>query len=213
MATDEDDDDERGSDNADLWPDVPRSCFAPGPWPLNACVGWVLSRPHELDGYATGYRRAACVLFDTAIKTNMSPDYTVFPLVFLWRHHLELSLKDIIATGRQIAGEKWGFPAGHDLWKLWKEARPYAEDCGTDGSPEIVNVEATIQELQKIDPSSDGFRYPLNVKLTGVALQNAPEWVNLLTFHEAMLAVSNLLSGVRASLGNRLDYIAENESR
>lgn len=196
------------------WPDVPRLCFGPGdPFQLNACVGWVQSRPHDMHGYVEGYRKAAVALFESVVASNESPDYLVFPLTFLWRHHVELGLKDIIAAGRQLAGEPWAFPTNqHRLLTLWNEARPHIIKCGDPAAPELGNVEANIREFEMIDPSSTGFRYPLNQALTEGSLPNAPEWVNLRVLHDAMEAVANFLSGVRSELGVRLDYTIEMEA-
>lgn len=145
------------------WPDVPRFCFGPGePLSLNACVGWVPSRPHEMHGYVEGYRRGATALYEAALESGTSPDYLVFPIAFPWRKHLELALKDIISVGRQLAGEPRGFPAGHRLLDLWQAARPHIVACGDPAAPELNNVEANLREFESIDPRADGFRYPLN---------------------------------------------------
>jgi hypothetical protein len=157
------------------WPDVPRFCFGPGsPVSLNACVGWVQSQPHEMEGYVDGYRKAATALYEYAAATGASPDYLVFPIAFLWRHHLELALKDIISVGRQLADEPWGFPKGHRLLDLWTEARNHVVQCGDPAAPELSNVEANIREFENIDPWADGFRYPLNRDQTVRSLPNVP---------------------------------------
>jgi hypothetical protein len=75
-----------------IWPDVPRVCFGEGDPPLlNAAVGWVQSRPHDMHGYVEGYRKAATALYAYASSRQASPDYLAFPLAFLWRQHLELN--------------------------------------------------------------------------------------------------------------------------
>lgn len=194
------------------WPDVPRLCFGPGePAHLNACVGWVQAQPREMFGYAEGYRTAAVVLFESAVERGMSPDYLVFPLTFLWRHHVELALKDIIATGRQLAGEPWGFPPHHRLLDLWNDAKRHVLMCGDPAAPELANVEANLVEFENIDPGADGFRYPLNRARTSRSLPNAPEHVNVGALHEAMEALANFLSGVRSELGRRLEYEMQRE--
>jgi hypothetical protein len=193
-----------------LWPDVPRfgfsgsaGYFALGPV---ASVEW--AQRQGMHGYVEGYRRAAETVFETV--AGRSPDYAVWPLVFLWRHHLELAMKDIIAAGRAIDGEATGFPTGHDLLKLWREAKPHIQNCGPKESPELRNVEASITEFQDVDPGADGFRYPVmrnNPKSR--SLPNAPAHVNLATLQEAMLGLSNFFSAVRSEQDARLDYISD----
>jgi hypothetical protein len=132
-----------------------------------------------MTGYIEGYRKAAVAVFESAIHANVSPDFLVFPMAFLWRHYLELALKDVIAVGRRIAGEPWGFPSGHNLMNLWNVARPHVVQCGNPNAPELVNVEANIREFEQVDPESDGFRYPFNRDRDARTLEGAPTYLNL----------------------------------
>jgi hypothetical protein len=195
------------------WPDVPRLAFGPGlPGELNANLAWVQSRPRDMYGYVEGYRRAAVALYDFAVASRSSPEYMLFPIAFAWRHFLEIALKDIIAAGRELAGEPWGFPPGHKILDLWRAARPHIATLGDPAAPELTNVENNIREFDRIDHGGDGFRYPLNVAGTQPSLQNPPPNVNLRVLHEAMDAVATFLSCVRTELSVRLDYIAEQEA-
>jgi hypothetical protein len=128
-----------------IWSDVRRICFsAGGPGHLNADVGWVL-RATEVGtrAYVEGYQRAAEALFDY-VKTvqRMSPEYVVFPLAFLWRHHIELALKSIVAKGKLIRGEdqKQSFPTRHKLGDLWNAAKPYIVMHGDPDKPGEVQL-------------------------------------------------------------------------
>lgn len=163
-------------------------------------------------GYIEGYRKAATALFDYGVKTRTSPDYLVFPMAFLWRHHIELALKDVIAKGRRLAGQPWGFPAGHSLTKLWNEAHAHIIQCGDPNAPELVNVEANLREFEQVDPGADGFRYPFNRDRDARSLHAAPDHVNLRVLHEAMEALANFFDGVRSELSARLDYVSEMEA-
>ena len=165
-----------------------------------------------MHGYVEGYRRAAAALYESAATSGRSPDYLVFPIAFLWRQHLELALKDIISTGRQLVGEPRKFPTGHRLLHLWTTARPLIEQCGDPAAPELTNVQDNLREFETIDPWADGFRYPLNREQTGRSLPNVPEHVNLHVLHQGMEALSNFLSAVRSELGVRLDYTMEMEA-
>jgi len=195
-----------------VWPDVARMCFGPGSPPkLNACVGWVQSKPDLMTGYVEGYRRAATALYEWVVATGTSPDYLVFPLAFLWRHQVELALKEIIAVGRVIDGKEGDFPPNHRLKKLWTEARPHIEKCGPAHAPELANVEANIYEFESIDPGADGFRYPQGKDQHGRSMPNAPDLVNLRVLHEGMTAIANFLEAVRCELSLRRQHGLERE--
>jgi hypothetical protein len=195
------------------WPDVPRLAFGPGhPVDLNANLAWVRSRPRDMYGYVEGYRRAAVALYDYAVESRSSPEYMLFPIAFAWRHYLEIALKDIIAAGRELAGEVWGYPKGHHILDLWREAHPHINELGDPAAPELANVENNIREFDRIDFGGDGFRYPLNLAGTVPSLGNAPANVNLRVLHEAMDAIAMFLSAVRSELSSRLNYVMEYEA-
>jgi hypothetical protein len=159
-----------------------------------------------MHGYVEGYRRAATAVYDEALRTRTSPEYAIFPLAFLWRHHLELALKQIIATGRMIAGEDWRFPEHHRLLDLWRDAKPHIELVGSLDVPEISHVEANLQEFEKIDPASFGFRYPLQRGTGDRTLIDAPGALNMRVLHEGMEAVSNFLDAVQMGLSVHLEH-------
>jgi hypothetical protein len=165
-----------------------------------------------MTGYIEGYRKAATAVFEHAVNTRTSPDFILFPMAFLWRHHLELVLKDIIALGRRLAGEPWGFPLGHGLMKLWREARPHIIQCGDPNAPELANVEANLREFEQVDPGADGFRYPFNGDRDTRSLDGVPDKVNLQVLQDSMEALANFFEGVRSELSSRLDYLAEMEA-
>lgn len=194
------------------WPDVARICFGPGSPPkINACVGWVQSKPEQMTAYVEGYRKAATALFEWAATTGASPDYVVFPLAFLWRHHVELALKEIIAVGRTIDGKEGDFPTNHKLKKLWTEARPHIEKCVPADAPTLANVEANIQDFECIDPGADGFRYPQGKDKNGRSMPNAPGLVNLRVLYEGMTAIANFLEAVRCELSLRRQHVLDRE--
>lgn len=163
-------------------------------------------------GYVEGYRRAAIALFHSAVENRVTPDQVVFPMAFLWRHHVELALKDIIAAGRRLAAKPWGFPSHHKLLDLWNDARTHIVQCGDENAPELRHVEANLREFEAIDPWSDGFRYPLNRDRTDRSLPNAPDFVNLSALHAGMEALANFLSAVRDELERRWKYTREMEA-
>lgn len=200
-------DDDSNETNEDLeWPPKFRKAFGPGPGRRTAALEWALCRERPLEGYVTGYMLAAQEVFSATVRKRLSPERMVFPLAFLWRHFIELALKDIIAVGRLLHHEEWTHPQGHRLTELWRAARGYIVECGSEDSPEIPVIEQQIAELDEVDPFASGFRYPLDKK--GCSnLPSAPTEVDLDQFQDAMERLASLLENVRMAQSVRLDCL------
>ena len=68
--------------------------------------------------YADGYRRAAELLVKQA-RTYHDRNILVFPVIFLYRQYLELSLKDFIIQGNRVVELRNALPMHHRLKALW----------------------------------------------------------------------------------------------
>jgi hypothetical protein len=195
-------------DSRILWPDVWRLAFGRDHRRPLANVGWVLEGRH-MYGYVEGYAWGARALYAEALRSHRSPEVVVFPLAFLWRHHLELTMKWIIALGRRAEGKPWGFPQGHDLVKLWMECLPAIEPMGPPKDPVLSNVEATLVEFQRIDSGADGFRYPVDRAGSSKSMPNVPAQISLPQLQEAMEALSTFFECVRSQLEHEADLASE----
>lgn len=169
-----------------------------------ANVGWVQSRK-DFFGYVEGYRRAAETLFESLEHTLYSPEFMVWPLAFLWRHFIEISLKDIIATGKVLQGGDGKFKTVHPLGKLWEDARKEIEATISGDPAQFKHVEVIIREFDKIDEKGDGFRYPLAKNGVDPSLCSDHPSVNLASMHEAMVELANYFDGVRMEMSMRMD--------
>jgi len=116
--------------------------------------------------YALAYKEAAdCVVACAIRRRTRYPNFDMFPIGFLYRHYLELVLKEIICCGRRCSLEEARISREHNLSRLWKEARPVFEEFWPDQHlHELALVENCISEFQKFDESSQGFRYPTDSK-------------------------------------------------
>jgi hypothetical protein len=77
-------------------------------------------------GYAHAYRSAAQVLVETASKDRRH--YLDFPIVFLYRHHTELVIKNIIRRllyllGRDPTQDEQNHLGEHRLDALWSDLK------------------------------------------------------------------------------------------
>lgn len=172
---------------------------------LNACADFV-----QGDGvaYAIGYRMAAEHLFESYVLPKGTHDAILLPIAFLWRQYLELQLKHLIDLGRRIYEDKEGYPAEHNLQKLWTEARVYLEK-DEPGAPEIPIADRLIAQFAQIDPGSFDFRYPLDRTRTRKTLDRVPPLVNLGRLHSGMIRLANLLDGAGDSFAAERDAAHE----
>jgi len=196
-----------------IWPDVPRLAFGDNGTRPVAAVGWSLRSSIRMYGYVEGYAWAARTLYAEALRHAKSPEYVIFPLAFLWRHHIELSMKWVIALGRKWEGDTEGKAAsGHDLMKLWKECRTHLEPmAGDEPDDTLANVGFTLEQLHRIDPGGDGWRYPVELRADPVAVQTStslagvPEHVSLPQLQEAMEALSTFFDCVAMQLRQAIE--------
>ncbi len=142
--------------------------------------------------YQEGYFVAALALIDQQLAANDGErQWLVYPILFLSRHHLELSLKSLILEAvasftpcRQI--DKAGavtllvrpldIANEHNLIKLWdrlvgiiaaNRRRPMIDD--TDAIRKI------LAEFTELDPTSTGTRYGLQKDLESFSLGSVRE--------------------------------------
>jgi hypothetical protein len=189
-------DDERADE---LWPDVPRVSFGPGdPAYLNANLELKGgSREADLQAYILGYSRAAQALFEHSTScTRISADYLIFPLAYLWRHYVELALKQIIVLGKRFNQEPPSSTTSSHLLDLWKAAKPYIVEHCSEDVPEMSNVQTNIEEIERLDRYvTSALRQQFgNEVMAGPP--HAPQQINLRVLQQAMLALSNFFDAV-----------------
>lgn len=140
-----------------------------------------------------GYKKGADIMVDQAVQHGSERDFLVCPIIFNYRHFLELSLKFMLATfGRHVEIEaNWNT---HKLEVLWKDFETMLERFGTsdpdNADPIVAEV---IAQFAKIDPGSYSYRYPIDQK--GKALPLELTDLYLPTLKDVMQAVANYFTG------------------
>lgn len=206
---------ERGtsvSDDEKLpWPEKYADPFQParepdGDWVFNACMD---ERPTRWR-YATGYRTGAELLFRYLKMTGEREhnDVVVYPLVFCWRHYLELVLKESVQNARGLTGtEGKADLSEHRLMPLWEELRPHLPEFGAPPL-DIKVVGRTIQYLSRFDPGSFAFRYPTTTN--GDSTQSdIPTHINLRHLDKVMQGIANWLDAGISEMAERAQHEAE----
>ena len=120
----------------------------------------------QLAGY---YLESANALIEGTIENRSKLDVYVYSAVFLYRHSVELLLKELIWMSNYLLCRGKTFPHHHKLMDLWSCLKSNAKSLLESEFPlnkeEVRYVEATLGEIMKHDPESDAFRYPLNKKM------------------------------------------------
>jgi len=186
----------------------------PSPAPLDRYGG------NPADACAFGYRRAACILAERAFERG-DEVFLLYPVVFLYRHHVELMLKSIIyafdhpsvrLNTREPAlneADRQNLSKGkkaHSLQWLWGRLLPAVKALGNDihHSETVEGISFYIQQLNEIDPGSVSFRYTTAITETRAKLKKAQKpgaEVSVQTFAEAMERLANYLDGLDGYAG------------
>lgn len=150
----------------DRRPSVDTSCLNFG------CHGW--------DIYAAGYKRAADILVLHVMENGRDLDTVIYPAMYLYRHYIELRLKELVDSGANLLRDDAPKTRTHDIIDLWEKFRKIADKifCGDD-KQEIVAIERIVREFREMDKSGFCFRYPFdthgNKTLQGVKYISLPD--------------------------------------
>jgi len=174
----------------------------------------------QLSAYATGYHDAGKTLASQLEKAPGYADYEGYPILFLYRHALELYLKAIVYSGAKLVGlisdETVDYqklfqrhtlgtflPALKVIW----DQMGWSWDFGVDGFRSLSDFKSLIEEWDRIDRNSDVFRYPIKKNFDA----NLPEHfvVNVVMLSRRMDPILECLDGVVTGIDTEWDHAAE----
>ena len=161
----------------------------------------------ELAAYARAYHEVAQHLVKRIASTHYR-DPDACPIVFLYRHAVELYLKAVILWGNSIL-QLNGKPivvhknifAEHRLGVLLKSVEPILRFQGwldNWGNPHFKNFQDAkklIKELEEFDPRSYSFRYPVDTTGKNATLPHHFLF-NVIAFGEKFDELVNVLGGM-----------------
>lgn len=183
------------------WPRQGDKIFQQGAdWWNNACLNYMAD---DTSLIREGYRLAAESLVESATRESGQLDTLIYPIVYLYRHHLELSLKQIIVDGTRLIDRRSVHPFGHSLFALWQMARPILEEIWPQGSKDdLAAVEECILELDALDPSSQTFRY--SVTSCGDQPLKSIQRISIPNFSDVIGRIVNFLDCCGTGIGEYL---------
>lgn len=191
-------------------------------WQTNACIAqW------DADwAYSTGFRRAAERLAEHVCETDNDQDVLVYPIVYLYRHHVELVLKAIIKSASklldlELTEQDLKTLGRHDLRELWQTAKPLLDPvCDRAGNShfpiaDLDGVDSYIRQIHAHDSDGQRFRYG-TMKTRGASrsgfrpsLSPDLKLVNIRMFASAMQKLADYLEGIEGWFAGLEDAKAE----
>lgn len=146
-----------------------------------------------------GYKDAGDLLVKEVEVNRAHQDSLVYPILFLYRQYLELSIKDIIRKGRKLQYETESIPKDHRLDGLWKIcSQLLAEIAPGDSEDAIKEIGRLLTEFCTIDPKSEAFRYP--EKQDGSPAMPEIRHINLRNVREIIGKIAVILDGANGML-------------
>jgi hypothetical protein len=163
--------------------------FTPAePYIFNACVG-SNGGPYGFYEYAQGYFDASFKIVNSLLNDPSMLDYVIYPLVFSYRHAIELSLKDLAEELPKIYGKTGVMKKTHSLIDNWGEIRPFLKGKTHFDSENVLvdQVDAILSDFLRIDSTGMVFRYPVDKK-DRLHLEELAQ-INMIVFAESMIFV------------------------
>lgn len=129
---------------------------------LNACAG-LNGGPYDYSNYADGYFEAAQRLIESLRENERRLDCLIYPVVFNFRHGVELSLKHLNHVLPRLWGEQTPTKWTHKLTDNWASVRSYLtrDQPSFDPDGSLISFASNlVAEFAAIDPSGEVFRFP-----------------------------------------------------
>lgn len=95
----------------------------------------------------------------SALRKRDGTNASAMPVLYLFRHYVELALKDILAAGGAFAIDFADKKFGHDLTALWNEVGKVLDNFRFEAT---ADQHSAINELVELDARADAFRYALD---------------------------------------------------
>jgi hypothetical protein len=166
--------------------------------------------------FAEGYRFAAHTVAKELIDNGHFPDYNAYPIVFLYRHALELHLKNIIYCVAKLSVFKGLEDIDNKLYNTHKLdnlsckvnnilTKLFPEDEGLHQFLEEVVLVA--KEYSEIDIDSFAYRYPIDTR--GEHSTKSSQCVNLRSLDTHMNDLLKQLENIDFGINIETDIAQE----
>ncbi len=150
-------------------------------------------------GYARGFHIAGQLVCDWMIKSRWDLDVLLFPLIYLYRHHVELMLKRLILKGARLQNMRLSphdraCLLKHRLDKLLEILLPIIKAVAPVPTQTERGIRAYVSQLNLSDPEGQASRYHTSSRGSTSLAQLSH--VNVRVFAEGMEWLSCCLEGI-----------------
>jgi len=182
----------------------------------NIVISFTENPRYDFGVFAKGYHQSANQLAENFLLKAGYRDYDGYPIVFLYRHALELNLKNIaywsirLCAFKNIDTMDSKLYHNHDLIKLADLAtKLLAKLFATDPDIRrlIDDINRTAREFHEIDSSSFSYRYPIDKN--GNYSTKEHQVVNILSIYKNMDKLLSDLEIVNFGLDLETDQAQE----
>lgn len=129
-----------------------------------------------------------------------------FPVAFLYRHYIELRLKQLYISAGVLLGESTDIEPVHPLLPLWADTRARLDRIFDPEREHWDDVESVVAEFDRRDERSFTFRYPVSKDGTPMS---RPGIFNLGQLHDAVARVVPHLDGAAFGIEEFISSTAE----
>ncbi len=171
-----------------------------------------------------GYREATRELLINLLRDEnidwLKIDSKIYPIVFLFRHYIEVMLKNTVRyyniLNDKTFSSEVGYIKNHSLFYFWNELKPflvnnfenYDKSLKQDCLNTIHAVESIILEIDDLDKSSFGFRYAFKgvKKINDPIVYSMPSFtIDLNNLNDVVIKVINYFEGINDEVIHFLD--------
>lgn len=137
----------------------------------NICSSFSKNPKRDFTVYAKGYLNAANSLTNDLVQRENYADYEGYPIFFLYRHALELGIKNIIYWCIELSNfsdKQLSYGAiyeSHQLLNLSETMMQFLKAIEGKQNSSLNEVEKVLEiskTITKLDPGSYSYRYPVN---------------------------------------------------
>jgi len=176
----------------------------------------------DLAAFAVGYHEQGKALVAQFGQDGGYADYEGYPILFLYRHALELFMKAVVYRGADVLGlvhdkeiDTTKLFYKHDLSPLLPHVRAIweAQDWDFEGTglESFADFEDLVRSIDSIDAGSYAFRYPMNK--SGQAHLPHHFVINIFDFARGLNGLLDTLHGAVSVLKEEFQLEAEQRYR